>query len=117
MRLDDGPADRQSHAHAAFLGGEERLEDPFRKLYTRAAIADLDPDDTTRAIDAQAQHTVAWGLAHRVDAIAHEIEENLLDLDAVQGDGWQAGLNLGIEPNAAPRCLDGQQVADFGDEA
>ena len=30
MRLNDGPADRQAHAHAVRLGGVERLEHPAR---------------------------------------------------------------------------------------
>src|SRR5262247_2984434 len=42
VRLDDRPADRQSHAEPGRLGGDERLENPLalRLLETRSAVRD-----------------------------------------------------------------------------
>ena len=44
MRLNDGPADPQSHARAVSLGGKERIKDIIRLLrwQPHAGIADRD---------------------------------------------------------------------------
>src|SRR5262249_10805213 len=87
MGFDDGAANGQAQAHSIFLRRVEGVEDPRGELNAAAAIADLGPDHIPRPAHADPQRPVAHGRVHRIHAIADEIDENLLDLHAIEGEG------------------------------
>ena len=90
MGLDDAAADVEPHAHAFGLGGEEGLEDLFLLLL----------GDAGALIRHGKQHVVACGAhlqrqggivlpAHGVDGVLHQVQQDLLDQDAVGRQAWQ----------------------------
>ena len=101
MPLDDRAADEQSDPHAAVLGGVESIEQQIRALW-RQAYADI-ADAQTDAIPAVAfasDEQMSWSIVHvhhRVRAIAEQVQDDLLELDAVAGDERQTLSELGME--------------------
>src|SRR5262249_45478611 len=86
VRLDDRTADRQAHAHAAALGGEECIEDlsHARLIETHARI--LHGHDHVVVVWPRANDDLARPVAdrrHRLHAVHHEVDENLRQLDPI----------------------------------
>src|SRR4029450_8990423 len=87
MDLDDRPADRKPEAHAVLLGGEEGLEQPRRRALRQATsgIAHDQLDGGAGASDRLdrklARRAVAG--AHRLEPVANQVEDHLLELDGV----------------------------------
>ena len=97
MRLDDGPADRQAEPHALALGRDEGLEKLCRDLRreTAAGVGDayFHGAVVVRACS-DLEFTALAGLDHDLDGIADQVDQNLLDLDAVR----QNRVGIGSEP-------------------
>src|SRR5919109_1609610 len=86
VRFDDGAADRETEPHALALGRHERLEQMSRHLGRQSA---------TGIGHAHLRHAVAAGdgrdlelararyLEHDLDRVADQVDQHLLDLDAV----------------------------------
>src|SRR5574337_48850 len=84
--LDDRAADRQPDADAVALGREERVEDPIehRRVEPGSGVGHLD-------LDAPVTRRGAYGdlaprrtrLAHRVERVAHQVADDLLDHDRI----------------------------------
>src|ERR1700719_3447175 len=88
--IDDRPADRKSHTHAAGFGGEEGGEQPVR-------ILGGDPDAAIRytyehlfgLVLAGSDHQFAWPIRdrlHRFNAVHHQVNDHLLQLDPITKD-------------------------------
>ena len=99
MRLHDRPADRQADAHAVLLGCHEGLEqlrgDDSTMPGARILNADLDEAVVgRRGRDCQrANRTVD----HGVDRVADQVDEHLLNLDAVDEDQIGVGIELNLD--------------------
>src|SRR6266850_26872 len=87
MRLDDRTADRQPHAHAAGLGGEEGAEQLVHAVR-------IDPDagilhghqHLITLVRLRTNHQLARPVRdgrHRLDRIHDEVDEHLLQLDPI----------------------------------
>src|SRR6185437_2492833 len=82
MRLDDGLADGETYAHAFFLGGEKWLKESLCRLR-------CDPRPGIRHRNAHKARFSRRGdgdvpaSLHRIDGVADQIEQHLLDLDFV----------------------------------
>src|SRR5579859_1308339 len=81
MRFDDGAADRQPHAGAAWLCGEERIEYSLRvfRIQPGAAICDADSDLSVTLDRANQQFfSMARHFGHCVHPVHDEIQHDLL---------------------------------------
>ena len=101
MPLDDRAADEQPDPHAAVLRGVERIEQRIRALW-RQAYADI-ADGQTDAIpvvafasDEQMSRSIVH-VHHRVRRVAEQIQDDLLELNAVAGDERETLGELGME--------------------
>ena len=63
------------------------------------------------------EYSVACNRVHGIHAVADEIDENLLNLDAIERDRRKVAFDLDIHPNAAPRRFLGHEVMRLGDDA
>ena len=82
-----------------------------------AAVADLGLDHIPHAAHAHPKDPVARNGVHRLHAVANEIDQNLLDLDAIERDGRKVAFDLDVHANAPPRRLLGHEVARLGNDA
>src|SRR5260370_23567123 len=96
MRFDDPPTDRQSHTGTLRLVGEECLEN---------ALAFVDGKPGARIAYRNQQLTIlaplrcdghfTTGVLHRLDAVEHEVHQNLLQLHAIGCGRRQADVEPG----------------------
>src|SRR5271156_5408198 len=89
VRLDDRPADRESHAGALWFRGKEWVEDLLRLFWleSRAGIANRDQELTLLILlRLDGKFTSSAHVLHGIDAIEHEIHKNLLQLNPVRRD-------------------------------
>ena len=110
MRVDDRHADRQAKSDASGLGRDERRKNPL-DVFLGNAAADVSDRDlhTTGVSRMRMQLYLAAGadIGHCVGAIHDEIEQYLLQLDAVALDrrqGWfeiENHFDVAIEQVAA----------------
>ena len=100
MRLDNRPADRQAHSHAAGLCRVERLEQPVqiacRKPGAQVAHRYQHAIGSV-SLCADAEMTMSADVRHCLDGIEDEIEDNLLHLDSVPVDRRDLGAELGLQ--------------------
>src|SRR6516162_9086936 len=110
VSLDDRLADRKSHPRAASLCGEERLENTARILRVDSGSGILHGDENARAIlDARCYSKYARTFIdrfHRFDRIRDQVHEDLLQLDAVADDRWNAIVQLGYHGYASRAQVD-----------
>src|SRR5271170_6234694 len=90
MTLDNGATDGESDSHTVILRGVERLEESVRSLRIEPHSRILYRQTHTIAFvsvgsDEQVPRTIVDG-AHRVGCIPDEIQDDLLQLDAIAGD-------------------------------
>src|SRR5262245_38179277 len=117
VRLDDRTADREPHAHPLLFRREERLEQLVRTRDARAAIADLGLDHIAYPAYAYSENPVTRGGDHCVCGVAHQVDQDLLNLDAVERDERKIVWYIDVHANAAPCCLLGHEVVGFGNDA
>lgn len=98
MGLNDGLADGQAHAQPFRLGGEEAIEEALDRcrIQSRAGVFHLHQNcfRIASGMDAQKTGPVRDSI-HRIEAIDHQIHEDLLDLYADLPD--LSGLDLQCE--------------------
>ena len=84
MRLDNGTADRQSYAHPIGLRRHEWLEQPclHQLRQSGSGIGHADLDHATCACRGNRQFALRRAV-HRLRGVAHEVQQNLLDLHLV----------------------------------
>src|SRR2546430_272778 len=85
MRLNDRPTDGQPHTRPVILGRKECPEDLVRLLrgQSHTGIADRDQQLTIADFRLDGKLTSATRFLHGVDAVEHEVHENLLQLHTV----------------------------------
>src|SRR5262249_39100668 len=115
--LDDAAADAEPEAGPHLpLGGEERLPDPGQGLGgdPDPVVLDLHERFAAVAEDADADPPA---LARRLDRVAHQVDEHLQDLLAVDLGGDVAVVRRPVDPAQLERRLeaeDRQRLVDDG---
>src|SRR3984957_845388 len=101
MRLDDPAADGQPHARSIRFGGEKRIENALKASFGKAnpAIAHGDKEVTILR-PRRGNVEFATPLLHGLDAIEHEIHQNLLQLHPVRARCRKRRVELTAEGNA-----------------
>jgi hypothetical protein len=101
MGIDDGPADRQPHPHAAGFRGVERFENAIDMLRidARTGIANRDENAISLGFLGTDQQLSRPRLdrTHCFDCVEHQVQDDLLQLNTVSLDGsppfGKAGLD------------------------
>jgi hypothetical protein len=112
MCIDDGAANRQPHAHAGFLGGEESFKNLFRILHPYAAIPYFDQNGfwtVSFRTDEECPGTIN-DRVHRLGPIQKQVEKKLLQLYAITYYGRKVIGKVRLDGNAPSRGLTIQQV-------
>jgi hypothetical protein len=119
MGIDDRPADRESHAHALGLGGEQRIENAIGGSGIEADAGILDGNERFAVfgrLQRNPQIASAVGdIAHRLNTVSDQIEQHLLQLNSVGQDWPIAGEKLDVKHNPAAfqfAAEDGQNLLD-----
>ncbi len=86
--LDDRTADGQPHTSPVIFGRKECIEDLFRLLRRKSptGITDRDQQLSIAGFRPDGKLTSARHSLHGIDAVEHEVHENLLQLHAVRHD-------------------------------
>src|SRR5215831_17117489 len=105
MSMDDGAANRQTHACSTRLRGVESIEDPIemRRINTGPGIAHGHEDACLILLGAD--HKVPCPRlyrAHCFSSIQNEVQQDLLQLNAISLNGKQSIRKPGLDRNAAP---------------
>ena len=102
MGFDDAAADRQPDAHPGVLGGEERLkqigERALRKTVPRIRHADF--EHVVGGAGARNDKLAIRALRHRLDRVAKQVDQDLLDLDAIRDDQVDRRIELEVQQDA-----------------
>src|SRR5574343_1180171 len=120
VELDDRAADGQPDAHALGLGGVERGENLFHVLLGQPVTLVGDGDLQHAVVDlprVQGQlPAFERHVAHRLDAVLDQIEQHLLDHDAVDDDVGQMLRQVEDDLRAGALGLDVGKGAGFVDQ-
>src|SRR5262245_65058125 len=103
MSIDDGAAYRQPHACSTGLGGVEGCEDSFemRRINTRSGIAHGHEDACLLLLGADQQLSCPrLYRTHGLSRIQHEVQQDLLELNAVPLNGKQTLRKPGLDGDA-----------------
>src|SRR5690349_21623544 len=100
VRFHDRPADREANPHATLFRGGKRLEQVLQDLRrdpgSGIPYTDLNERFGRQGSCSDRQLTLPH-ILHGLDRIADEIEENLLDLNAVHEDQWIVGRKVELD--------------------
>src|SRR6187397_1774835 len=93
MTLDNGSAYGQADPHSIALGREERIEQLVHVSIIEACSGSLHtqahPVLRMRfGFDYQLPWTI-FDRAHRLESVAQQVQDNLLQLDTIAAHGWQ----------------------------
>src|ERR1700730_5977412 len=118
MRLNDLPTDWQPHNKPAILGHKECPEDLVRVFggQSHAGIADRDQQLTIIGFRLDGKLTSAIRSLHGIDAVEHEVHENLLELHTVCHDLGKILGKLGADRDRVAVRLAAQQNNHFSNE-
>src|SRR5467141_4618706 len=118
MRLNDRPTDGQPHTSPVILGRKECREDLVRLLrgQSHTGIADRDQQLTIADFRLDSKLTSATRFLHGVDAVEHEVHENLLQLHTVCDDLGKILGKLGADGDRVAAGLAAQQDNHFSNE-
>src|SRR4029077_8605996 len=118
MVFDDGARNRQPDAHSQSLGRDEGLEQLGGNLRrdAEAAVGDADFEQVAIACAARDQQLAPRRLLHRLDRVADEVEQDLLDLHLVDQDEIVDGIDLEAHANAMLLGADEGKRACFLDQ-
>ena len=102
VALDDGAADRKAQSQSFRLAGDERIEDRRELFRGDSSAAVLNFDQHVRLIDRirahdQAPRAVEPGSAHGAESIEHQVQNDLLKLDAVTLDRADVGRQVEVD--------------------
>src|SRR6185295_6041640 len=82
-----------------------------------AAVTDFGLHHISHSAHAHRKNSVARNRVHRVHAIAYEIDQNLLNLDAIERDRWMIAFDVFVDTDATTRRLLGHEAARLGNDA
>src|SRR5919198_1801510 len=101
--LDDRAADRETHAHPHGFGGIERAEDALQRLRVEPDAGILHGDEhPLGSRPGCSDHQLPRPLhdsAHGFAAVHHQIQEHLLELDAIAQHGRQIAGEFRVQPD------------------
>jgi hypothetical protein len=113
MGIDDGPADRQPHPHAAGLRGVESLEHALALVRNNSRSRITHGDNSIRLLLLGADHQLSRPIdrAHCLDRVQDQIQDDLLQLNTIPLNGKQLLRKPHLERNpmlgnCAPRQFD-----------
>ena len=117
MRFDDRTADRQPQSHTAFLGTRKRLEKlrQLRGVDAPAGVGDRYPDQAVRCACGRYGDVAHVAAGDCLDAIADQVDQHLLDLDAVDEGVLSLRVEVEERPDAAfarPRQCQPARILD-----
>ena len=81
------------------------------------AVADLGLDHIPDPAHAQAENPGVRSGVHRFDAVAHQIDQHLLNLDTIERDERKIAFDVRIDADTTPRRLLGHEIQRFGYDA
>src|SRR5260370_11573260 len=118
MRLNDRPTDRQPHTSSVILGGKKCPENLVRLLrrQSHTSIADRDQQLSISGFRLDGKLTSASRSLDSIDAVEHEVHENLLQLDTVCSDLGKILSKLGADGDRVAVRLAAQQDNHFSNE-
>src|ERR1044072_5871634 len=118
MAGDDRMADGKANAHSVRLGAEEGLEQPIGHLRRQARAAVLDGDLHLLPVELPGAdpETADRSAGHRLDRVANEVEDHLLDLDAVDDDAVDGRIEPDLDLDAPIAGADQRQRARLVDD-
>src|SRR5260370_26361331 len=109
MSLDDRARNGKTHAYALILGREEGVEDMIELLLgnPRTGIRNRDYRRGSTILFSASDHRPAVGnIGHRIYAVHHQIDDDLLQLNRVSPDAQRFRRLSKIQRDVARRCLD-----------
>src|SRR6202166_300552 len=118
MCLDDGTADRQSHAHTVRSRCVEWLEKPVQRFrpQPRTGIPAGNTHAVLRSLGADLQLSLALReAAHRLNGVGDQVQNHLLQLHSVALKTWQTRCELLVYRNAALEGFAVDQCSDLHD--
>src|SRR5690349_11591072 len=106
MRFNDRSADGESHAEALRLGGHERLENTVQVFASDSAapVANGAHHLATAAFEARRDRDAALVYVerrHRLAGVDDQVEDDLLQLDAITQDQRQIGIEYDVDRNVS----------------
>src|SRR4029077_13045653 len=118
MRSDEGPADRKTESHSLGFRGEERLEDLFHffRWNAAAAVGDGHNHCITTVLDSSTNAQPALrsvAIRHCVTSIDHQVDQDLLKLHRVAGDGRQISRQFSINTDVLTDEIGTDQLQDI----
>ena len=117
MRIDDGAANRQPHAHSVFFRRKESFEDSVWILQAGAGIPHLDQDGFRAGLfrtNEEFPGTV-HDRVHGLDRVEKQVENQLLQLHAITRYGRQILAQVRLHGDAPSRRLASQEVEHLAD--
>jgi hypothetical protein len=105
VALDNRPADRQTDAHAVRLGRVERFEQFLdgRRIDACSGVAYLQPDGAI-ALEFRPHQEGSgpvFDAVHRVSRVEEQVQDDLLQLNAVGAHRWQAICEFCLQSRVA----------------
>jgi hypothetical protein len=99
----NGPAEGESQAHPASLGGEKRMEQArqARLVYAKATVLHCHRN-ASRGYRCSAHHqraTPVLHLLHGLEGVAHQVQEHLPQLNAVPGYRGEVASEVQRDPH------------------
>src|SRR4030095_3822002 len=119
MCFDDRPADGEANPETSELGTVERSEDAFGVVRIQARPGILNHNDNLAAAAiARSDLQLTWPFgtaAHRFNCISNQVQNDLLQLNAVGAQQWQPCRKLPVQANTVLHELCLAQGDDFID--
>ena len=117
MGFDDGAADGQAHAHAAFLGAVEGAEDVFAVVFvdTGAVVGHMQAHLLARRVGIEPDAHLgrgAGGAAGPVLGVADEVDHHMLQQQAVGLHPQAAVVGQGLQAHAGAAGMHAHRLAD-----
>src|SRR6516164_8198980 len=104
MDRDDLAADRKTEAKTVFLRGVKRIEQSLsvRRMHADPSIRDCYHNLAVCGPGRGGQNAApSLDASHGFDCIAHQVENNLLELDPIRRDVRQCPVEIDLEGNAS----------------
>ena len=82
-----------------------------------AAVADLGLDRIRHPPHAQGENSGVRRALHRFDPVAHQVDQNLLNLDMIERDERKIAFDVRVDADTPPRRLLGHEIQRLGHNA
>src|SRR3546814_11245989 len=99
MRISDWSSDVCSSDLSIPLRRDERIEYSFQRFDSSAPITDFGLHDIPNPARAHPKYFLARDRVHRFESVTHEIDQNLLHLNAIERQERQIAFNINVHTN------------------